>query len=267
MPARHPTAVIDPRARIDASVEIQPFVVVDGAAEIAAGCVLEAHSQIIGDVKIGAGTRIGRAAIIGGPPQDLGFDPATPSGVQIGADCVIREHVTIHRATQAGGVTRIGDKNFLMAGCHLGHDTELGDENIIANAALLAGHVQVGNRTFIGGGAVFHQFLRIGDGCVVQGNGSFSRDIPHYCKAQRVNLLAGLNVVGLRRQGFSADERAEIKRLYQLLFLSGRNLSQALEEARRQQWGTHATRLLEFVAAPSRKGVCSSRRSAAGRDE
>ncbi len=255
----HATALIDPSAQIDPSAEIGPYVVIEGPAEIGAGCKIEAHAQIVGHVVVGEGTRVGRGAVIGAEPQDLGFDPATKSSVILGRKNVIREHVTIHRGSTPGGVTRIGDENFLMATSHLAHDVVLGNNNILANGVLLAGHIHMGNHTFLGGGAVFHQFLRIGDFCVVQGNGSFSKDIPHYCAAQRVNRITGLNVIGLKRQGFTADDRAAIKELFHLLFDSGLNLTQALERAVTRQWSGKAMRLLEFVQAPSKKGVCPVR--------
>ena len=255
----HKTALIDPSAQIDPTAEIGPYVVIEGAAEVAAGCRIEAHAQLVGHVVVGAGTRIGRAAIIGGEPQDLGFDRATQSSVILGKKNVIHEHVTIHRGSKPGTVTRIGDGNFLMVGSHLAHDVVLGDRNILANAVLLGGHVHIGNSTFIGGGAVFHQFLRIGDFCVIQGNGSFSKDIPHYCAAQLKNRITGLNVVGLRRQGFTAEERGEIKKLFNLLFCSRMNLTQARHQAVTQEWSQKARRLLDFVQAPSKKGVCPVR--------
>lgn len=255
----HSTALIDPRAKIDPTAEIGPYVVIDGAAEVGAGCKIEAHAQLVGHVVVGEGTRIGRGAVIGGEPQDLGFDPATESSVILGKNNVIREHVTIHRGSKEGGVTRIGDGNFLMVGCHLAHDVVLGDQNILANGVLLAGHIQMGNHTFMGGGAVFHQFLRIGDFCVVQGNGSFSKDIPHFCAAQRINRITGLNVVGLRRQGFTSEDRQSIKELFDLLFCSGMNQTQALAQAVTKKWPEKALRLLEFVQAPSKKGVCPVR--------
>lgn len=255
----HNTALIDPSAKIDPTAEIGPYVVIDGAVVVGAGCKIEAHAQLVGHVVVGDGTRIGRGAVIGGEPQDLGFDPATASSVVLGKNNVIREHVTIHRGSKTGGVTRMGDGNYLMVGSHLAHDVVLGDKNILANAVLLAGHIQVGNHTFLGGGAVFHQFLRIGDFCVVQGNGSFSKDIPHYCAAQRINRVTGLNVIGLRRQGFSSEDRRVIKELFDLLFCSGLNLSQALEQAAAKEWPSKAMRLLEFVQAPSKKGVCPVR--------
>ncbi len=255
----HPTALIDPAAQIDPTAEIGPYVVIDGPAVIGPRCRLEAHAQLVGDVRLGEDCVVGRAAIIGGAPQDLGFDPATGSGVEIGPRCVLREHVTVHRASRPGGMTRLGPGNYLMAGSHLGHDVELGSANIIANAALLAGHVTVGDGTFIGGGAVFHQFLRIGDYCVIQGNGSFSKDIPHYCAAQRINRITGLNIIGLRRQGFTNAARAELKSLFDILFRSGHNLAQATASARQRAWSGQALRLLEFVETPGRKGVCTLR--------
>jgi UDP-N-acetylglucosamine acyltransferase len=255
----HPTAIIDPAAQIDPTCEIGPYVIIDGPAIIGPRCRLLAHSQIIGQVHLGEDCEIGRAAIIGAPPQDLGFDPNTESGVGIGARCTLREHVTIHRSSRSGGFTRLGSDNFLMVGCHLGHDVQLGSRNIIANAALLAGHVHVGNGSFIGGGAVFHQFLRIGDACVIQGNGSFSKDIPHFCCAQRINRITGLNIIGLRRQGFTSAQRAELKQLFALLFRSGQNLSQAIQSAQGQTWSEHAQHLLDFVNSSSVKGICSLR--------
>lgn len=256
----HPTALISPEAQIDPGAEIGAYVVIEGPVKIASGCKIAPHAQIVGDTEIGEGTSIGRGAVVGELPQDLGFDPATISGVKLGKKNVIREHVTIHRGSKAGSFTTLGDGNFIMVGAHFGHDVHLGDENIIANNVLLAGHVHLGNHTFIGGGAVFHQFLRIGDYCVIQGNGSFSKDIPHFCAAQRINRITGLNVIGLRRQGFSAPERAEMKDLFHLMFRSGRNLSQALKEARNGRlWSAHAEKLLGFLEAPSKKGVCQLR--------
>ena len=255
----HATAIIDPRAHIDPSVEVGPYAVIDGPAQIAAGCRIEAHAQLVGDVRIGHDTVIGRAAIIGAAPQDLSLDPSTDSGVIIGEKNVIREHVTIHRSSKPGCFTTLGDGNFLMVGCHLGHDVHVGNRNVIANSVLLAGHVQIGNNSFLGGGAVFHQFVRVGDCCVIQGNSSFGNDVPHYCAGYRTNLLAGLNVVGLRRAGFSAAERAEIKRLFQSLFLSGKNLTQAVAAARDEKWSDKSARMLEFVEVPTKRGIARPR--------
>jgi UDP-N-acetylglucosamine acyltransferase len=252
----HPTALIDPAAQLHPSVEIGPYVIIEGPVKIAEGVRVEAHAQILGDTSIGASSRIGRAAIIGGEPQDLSFDPATQSSLVIGERNNIREQVTIHRGSKSGYVTRIGNDNFLMGAVHLAHDVVLGDRNVIANAALLAGHVQVGNNTFIGGGSVFHQFIRLGDYCVIQGNCRFSQDIPHYCSAHGYNLIAGMNIIGLRRAGFSADDRAAIKLAFGLIYHHGLNLSQALAKAAEQTWPDPAQRFIDFFQGPSKKGIC-----------
>lgn len=262
----HPTAIVSPEATIDPSAEIGAYAIIEGPVQIAAGVKVAPHAQVIGDTHIGENSTIGRGAIIGEDPQDLSFSAATKSGVRIGRGNTIREQVTIHRGSKEGSHTEMGDGNFIMATAHLGHDVKLGNQNIIANAVLLAGHVHVGNHTFMGGGAVFHQFLRIGDYCVIQGNGSFSRDIPHYCAAQRVNRLTGLNVVGLRRQGFSPESRAALKELFDLVFRSGRNLTQARKVAREKDWPEQAERFLEFLEAPSKKGVCFVRSDGGGEE-
>ena len=252
----HSTALISSEAQIDPTADIGAYVVIEGPVKIGARCRVLPHAQVLGDTEIGEGTSIGRGAIIGENPQDLGFDEATPSGVRIGKDNVIREYATIHRGSKPGSMTVIGDKNFIMGGVHFGHDVQVGNGSIFANDALLAGHVRVGDNAFIGGGAVFHQFLRIGDGVVVQGNGSFSKDIPHFCTAQRINRVTGLNVIGLRRRGMSTEERAALKELFDLIYRSGRNLSQAVAVARERTWPEHGEHFLEFLEAPSKKGVC-----------
>lgn len=263
----HPTALVSAEAQIDPSAEIGAYAIIEGPVQIGAGCRIAPHAQIVGDTVIGAGTAIGRAAVIGEYPQDIGFTPAIQSGVRIGLNNVIREHVTIHRGSKEGGLTVVGDGNFIMVGAHLGHDVKLGNKNIIANAALIAGHVHLGNNTFLGGGAVFHQFLRIGDYCVVQGNSSFSKDIPHYCSAGRTNLITGMNVIGLRRQGFSTEDRKHIKELFDLIYRSGRNLKQAVAEARTRSWPDHAEKFLQFFEAPSKKGVGTLRMRSEADDE
>ncbi len=255
----HPTALISAEATIDPTAEIGAYVIIEGAVKIGAHCQIAPHAQIIGDTSIGDDTSIGRGAVIGDYPQDVSFDKLTNSGVRIGKSNVIREQVTIHRGSKEGSYTTLGDGNFLMVGAHLGHDVIIGNKNILANAVLIAGHVSIGHHTFIGGGAVFHQFLRIGDYCVIQGNGSFSKDIPHFCAAQRINRVTGLNVVGLKRQGFTTEERNEMKSLFDLIFRSGRNLSQAIASARLKPWSKQAEHFLQFLEAPSKKGVCQVR--------
>lgn len=252
----HPTAVIHPEAEIASDVVIGPYVCIEGPVVIGPGCVLQAHAILSGKVTLGRGNEVGYGAVIGGFPQDLSFKPEIQSEVVIGDENRIREYCTIHRGSKEGGVTRIGDGNFLMAGAHLGHDCVLGNRNILANNVLLGGHVQVEDRAFLGGGSVFHQFIRIGTLAIVQGASAFSKDIPPFCLAAERNMVFGLNVIGLRRAGLDAAQRAELKEAFQLLYQSGRNTTQALEVARNRTWGPEATAFFDFVAAAKKKGIC-----------
>lgn len=251
----HPTAIVSSAARLAGDVEIGPFAVIEGPVELAAGVKIGGHAWLAGDTVLGEGTTVGWGAVIGANPQDLGFDPATPSGVRIGPRNAIREYVTIHRGSKPGAFTTLGEGNYLMTGAHLGHDSQVGDGNVIANNVMFGGHVRLGNRAFLGGGGGYHQFIRIGDLAMVQGNAAVSQDIPPYCMIYGVNQLAGLNTVGLRRAGFDAAARAEIKRLYALLFRASIPLSRAVAEAAAQDWSPAARLLLDAVANPSRKGV------------
>ncbi|MEK7953889.1 acyl-ACP--UDP-N-acetylglucosamine O-acyltransferase [Luteolibacter soli] len=257
MPTIHPTAQISPDAELADDVSVGPFTVIEGPVKLAAGVKIGGHAWISGRTTIGEGTSIGWGAVIGADPQDLSFDPATDSGVEIGARNSIREYVTIHRGSKPGARTVIGEGNLLMTGAHLAHDVHLGNGNILANSVLLAGHVHVGNKAFLGGGAGFHQFIKIGDLAMVQGLTAVSQDVPPFCTAYGINQIAGLNTIGLRRAGFSADERAAVKRAYKLVFQSGLVREAALAEATALEWPEPAARFLAAIATPSKKGVMS----------
>lgn len=258
----HPSALISAEAELADDVEVGAFAVIEGAVKIAAGCRVGAHAQIIGDVSLGENCVVGRSAIIGEDPQDLSFDRATASGVRIGRDNTLRELVTVHRSAAEGGHTTMGDSNILMAGAHLAHDVCLGDHNVIANNCLLAGHVQVGNRVFLGGGTGVHQFIRIGDYALTQGNSSITKDVPPYVIAFERSRFGGMNVIGLRRAGFDAETRQEIKRAAAELFQKGLPFREALAAAQEVEWGDEAKVLVEFVAGESRKGVMAGVRRA-----
>ncbi len=256
----HPSALVDAKARLGEDVEIGPFVVIGSEVEIGARTVVQSHAVLDGAVKVGADNRIGQGAIIGGFPQDLGFKAGTRSAVEIGDGNVIREHVTIHRGTAEDSVTRFGNNNFLMAGAHFGHNCEIGNNVIIANNCLLGGYVTVDDGAFLGGGCVFHQFMRVGRLVITQGISGFGKDIPPFCAAAGINKVVGLNVVGLRRAGFDAADRAEIKAAFHLLYESGLNVSQALARAEEKTWREPAQRFFDFVAAAKRRGICAPRR-------
>ncbi len=258
----HPTAIISPSAVLASDVDIGPYAIVEGGVLIGSGCRIAAHAQVLRGVTMGSGNVVDRGAIIGGDPQSLSFDTALPSGVRIGDRNVFREHVTVHRSAAANGATVIGSDNFLMAGCHLGHDAAAGDHNVLANHVLIAGHVTIGDRCFLGGGSVFHQFIRIGDLAMVQGNSGFSKDIPPFCIGCQINRVEGLNVVGLRRAGVDSAARLELKRAWAATYLSVlgpvKGAAAALNDA---QWSVAALKFLGFIADSGPKGVgCPNRR-------
>jgi UDP-N-acetylglucosamine acyltransferase len=258
----HPSAIVDSGAQIGADVEIGPFAVIGPQVRIGDRTVVQSHAVIEEEVAIGAGNFIGHGAIIGAPPQDLSFSPDRKTKVEIGNENVIREYCTIHRGSAEGSTTKIGDKNFLMAGAHVGHNCEIGNNVIIANNCLLGGHVRVDEGAFFGGGCVFHQHIRVGRLVITQGGSAFSKDVPPFMIAAEVNYVFGLNVVGLRRAGFSAQDRDEIKAAFKLLYTSGLNTSQALEKAKTMKLGAAAREFLDFVANAKKRGICALKRGA-----
>lgn len=253
----HPTALVADGAQLADDVVIGPGSIVSAESVIGPGCVLGAHVILEHRVIIGENTKIGHGSILGADPQDLGFDPSrTDTGVRVGKGNTLREFVTINRATAQDGDTILGDGCFLMTGAHLAHDTVVGNGVVLANNVLLAGHVEVQDGVFIGGAAVFHQFMRVGRMAMVRGGCRFSKNIPPYLVAAGENEVAGLNVVGLRRAGFSAAVRHEIKRAFRLLYDSGLNVTQAVAAAAEQEWGPEAKGFWDFVAGSGKRGLC-----------
>src|SRR6266516_3491957 len=260
----HPTALVAPDAQLGADVEIGPFSVIGPQAMIGDKSIVQSHVVIEGDVAIGTGNFIGYGAIIGAPPQDLSFSPERRTKVEIGNDNVIREYCTIHRGSPDGSATKIGSNNFLMARAHVGHNCEIGNNVIIANNCLLAGHVRVDDGAFLGGGSMFHQFMHVGRLVMVQGSSAFGKDLPPFVIAAERNSVFGINVIGLKRAGFSAKDRGEIKAAFKLIYLSGLNISQALEKAGTMKFSAPAREFVDFVANAEKRGICSLKR---GRDE
>ena len=258
----HSTAIVDPTAKIAADVPVGPYAVIGANVAIGERSTIESHVVIEADVSIGSGALIGHAAVIGTAPQDLSFSPDRKTYVKIGNDNVIREHCTIHRGSAEGSTTKIGDKNFLMAGAHVGHNCEIGNDVIIANNCLLGGHVRVGDSAFLGGGCVFHQHVCVGRLAITQGASAFSKDIPPFVIAAERNYIFGLNVVGLRRAGFSAEDRDEIKAAFKLVYASGLNLGQAIEKAATMRLGVAPREFLDFVANAKKRGICPFKRAA-----
>jgi UDP-N-acetylglucosamine acyltransferase len=250
----HPTAIVDEKAKLGADVEIGPFSVVGAEAVIGDKCVIQSHVVIEGSVQMGANNFVGHGAVIGSAPQDLSFQAQTRSRIEIGNANVIREHCTIHRGASEGSATVLGDGNFLMVGAHVGHDCSIGNGVVIVNDSLLAGHVRVDDRAFIGGGSRFHQGIRIGR--VVMAEGRFTKNLPPFVIAAK-NQVFGVNILGLRRAGFSPSDRDEIKRAFKLLYKSELNTKQALEKAAETEFGPVGREFFQFVADAGKRGIVS----------
>ena len=252
----HPTAIVDPNAKLGANVEIGPFSIIGPHATVGDKTVVQSHVVIEAEVAIGRGNFIGHGTIIGVLPQDVSFSPERKTKVEIGDDNIIREYCTIHRGSADGSATKIGDRNFLMAGAHIGHNCLIGNNVVIANNCLLAGYVRVDDGAFLGGGSTFHQFMHIGRLVMVQGSSAFGKDLPPFVVAAERNSVFGLNIVGMRRAGLSANDRNEIKEAFKLIYFSGLNTSQALEKARTMSFGAPAREFLDFVATSKKRGIC-----------
>ncbi len=256
--AIHATAIIDSKAEIDADVEIGPYVVIEGPVKVGRGTRVMAHGYITGRTEIGANNEIHSGAVLGDTPQDKAYKEQE-SYLKIGAHNILREHVQVHRGTVAGSSTVLGDDNFLMANSHVGHNCKLGDHNILANGALLGGYVEVGDHVFVSGNCVVHQFVRIGNYALMRGLSGTSRDVPPFAIVDWQHTVRGVNVVGLKRAGFSEKRVREIREAFHVLFRKGRNLSLAIKEIEESgRVGPDVLTLLDFIRS-SRRGVCFGR--------
>ncbi len=220
---------IHPDAKIGKNVTIDPFAYIDGNVVIGDNCHIYPHATVLSGTRIGNNCNIFPGATIGGVPQDLKFK-GEDTTVEIGDNNNIREYVTIHRGTASKGKTVVGNDCLIMAYCHIAHDCRLGDHIIMSNTAQLAGEVQVEDWAIISGGSLVHQFTRIGAHCIIQGGSKVSKDVPPYAMVGREPLAyCGINSVGLRRRHFSDEQIHNIQDVYRFIFMSGKNVSDALE--------------------------------------
>ncbi len=252
----HKTAIIDPGAELGNDVEIGPFTIIESDVTIGDGTVIGPNVCIKPYTTIGQYCNVHAGAVLGGIPQDVNFKGGK-SFVTIGANCQIRECVTINRGTQTDSVTEIGNDCFLMALSHFGHNVKLGNKVIVANGALLAGYVEVGDHVFISGNCVLHQFVTIGRLAMLGGGCGVTKDIPPFClvKPVEINTIACLNSVGLRRSTLSKKDRQEIKEAFKLLYLSGLNISHALEKIKSAYPTGPASEFSAFIDK-SKRGIC-----------
>lgn len=248
----HPSACVDPGAVLS-GVTVGPFCLIHPSVSIGQGTVLQSHAVIHPHTVIGSNNIIGEHSVIGGNPQDVSFDTKTISGVQIGDNNIIREFVTIHRSTKDNGKTLVGNDNMLMAVSHIAHDVVLGNNVIIANNSLLAGHVHVNDNAFISGNCAVHQFVHIGRFVMIAGITKLSQDAPPFSLIEGYpGMYRALNIVGLKRAGFSSEERLCIKRCYSILYQSTSNIRSAIENARKECRDALSLEIINFAASSSR---------------
>lgn len=253
----HPTAVVDPKAKVTSSCEIGPYCVIGPGVELGERCHLHSHVAIDGRTTIGSDNKFFPFCSIGLAPQDISYK-GEPTRLEIGDHNEIREYVTINRATAKGdGVTRVGSHNLIMAYTHIAHDCRVGNHIIMANAATLGGHVTVEDWATVGALCPVHHFVRIGAYAFIGGGTTITRDVLPFSKtsAERGTHAYGLNAVGLERRGFTKDRIRKIHHAYRLLLASKLNTSQAVEKLKAEaDRGDDVDLLIRFIEA-SERGV------------
>ena len=255
----HPHAIVSPQAELGRDVQIGPFTIVEPDVDIGDGCILESSVVIQQGTKLGKNNHVFAGAVIGGIPQHV-RPPQRLGGLEIGSNNTIREYATIHRGLHEGGRTVVGDNNMLMVGAHLAHDCQVGNNTIFANSVLLAGHVSVEDRAFVSGSVGVHQFCRIGKLAMVGGHARVLQDVPPYVTVDGgTGMIVGLNLVGLRRNGFTSDEIKELKAAYRVIYRSGLMWNDVLAELKRQFADGPAAVFHEFFSQGTR-GFVQERR-------
>jgi len=252
----HERAMVHPEASIGAGSVIGPDAMVGEHVVIGERCEIRARAILTGHVTMGADNQIGYQAIIGSEPQDLSYD-GSESLVVIGEGNTIRENVTIHRGTEAGSQTVLGDRNYLMAGAHVAHNCEVGSDVILVNNVLLGGRVRVEDFAFLGGDVVVHQFVRIGKHVMVRGQTRLGLDVPPFTMAAYTSSVVGLNRVGLKRRGFGPEQRKTLQKAYDILYKQGNNREQAISAMRtfRDMQTPEVEEMIAFLEK-TRRGIC-----------
>jgi UDP-N-acetylglucosamine acyltransferase len=251
----HSHAIVSPRARIGAGVQIGAYAVVGDDVELGDGCILQHHAVVQGPARLGRGNRVYPFAVVGGDPQDLTFGGESVS-LEIGDENIFREFCTVNRGTaKGGGVTRVGSHNLIMNYAHIGHDDQIGSHTVFVNGATLAGHVTVEDYATIGAFCPVHQFCRIGRHAYIAANTVITQDVAPFSKivAPRETRCYGLNAVGLERHGFSAERIAALEKAYRLLLRSKMNTTQAVAAMRETLHGSADVLLLiDFIESAER---------------
>ncbi len=257
--AIHKTAFVSKEAEIDASCEIGPNVIIEEDVKLHPNVVIMANAFIGKDTEIGEGTKVYMGAVIGGDPQDYHYKGGK-TFTKIGKNNVIREYVTIHKGTEEGSSTIIGDNNLIMVQVHLGHNCKVGNNSIIAPSALLGGHVEVEDYVFISGNVVFHQFCRVGKLAMIGGFTGVNKDVPPFMLVRGPSAVRSVNLVGLRRAKLPREVIREIMEAHKLIYMSDLKMEDALEKIGKKLYSDEVKYLVNFIKN-SKRGICKYRYS------
>lgn len=252
-PRIHPTAIIDPAARIADDVVIGPYTVIDGPVTLESGCRIGPHVHLVGPLRLGRNNIVHSGAVLGHRPQHVKFSDE-PTGIVTGDGNVFREHVTVHSGMNPRGTT-LGNNNYLMVNSHVAHDCQLGNNVILCNGSLLAGHCIVEDSAFLSGNCAVHQFIRIGRLSLLSGGGTISKDLPPFMIAEGRNRVVGVNVIGMRRAGIDPEQINAVREAYRILFMQGKLLPASVEQIDRKLGHVNAVaELLSFIR-DSQRGI------------
>jgi len=254
----HPTAIVDPKAQLDADVEVGAYATVGPDVKIGAGTVVQSHAYVVGHTTLGKRCEVFPFACVGMKTQDLKYQAGDVSFVEVGDETVLREFSTVHLGTRPGEVTRVGRRCLIMAYCHIAHGCAVGNDVIMANVTTLAGEVTIEDFAILGGMVGVHQFCRIGTHAMIGGATKIRQDCPPYMVTENTGSetrVLGPNIVGLQRRGFSAEARAALKEAYKLIYREGLNRTQALERIKYEVADLPEIRTLVEFYANSKRGV------------
>ena len=260
----HPTAVVSAEARLAEDVTVGPYAVIDGPVTLGPGCTVGPHAHLIGPLTLGRGNKVHAGCVLGDEPQHLGYKGEV-TRVEVGDFNVFREHTVVHRGmpvregTPGTGVTVIGSHNLLMSNSHVAHDCRVGDHCVFASGAVIGGHSEIHDQALLSGNTAVHQFCRVGRLSLLGGTSAISQDLPPYWVVQgAINVVIGVNVVGMRRAGMPHEEIQAVRRAFKLVNRSGLTIPQAVERVEAADGHLPAVRLLVDFIRSSKRGVCTA---------
>jgi UDP-N-acetylglucosamine acyltransferase len=248
----HNTAIVSSKAKLGENVQVAAYAIIEDDVEIGDGTIVGPHACIYDGARIGKNVKIYQSAAVANAPQDLKY-AGEKTYFHVGDNTVVREFATLHRGTVDTNNSRVGENCLIMAYAHVAHDCVIGNNCIIANSVQIAGHVTIGDWVIIGGGSLVHQFGVIGEHAMIQGGMSVVADIPPYVMAANTPIkYSGLNVIGLRRRGFSVDDINILKEAYKVFYFSGLNTTEAKKELENKFNHPYVTDIIEFLSRSQR---------------